>query len=107
MPGGLYGLGRAFYQYLSDNGTNYQVAITIDDAVAGGFGSAIVYGSLPTYPRGWKMRHVYGVSGTGIRTKVPCATTVLTIYQTGGTFSKNSVSFNTEGQIGEKRTAKS
>ncbi len=103
----LYGLSRAFYSYTSDNGTAYQVAITADDASAGAFGSAVVYGSLPTLPRGWKMRHVYGVSGTGIRTKIPCGLPANTNYVSGGTFTKHAVSFTTEGQIGEKRTAKS
>ncbi len=103
----LYGLTRHFYSYTSDNGTAYQVAITDNDAVAGAFGSAIVYLSLPPLPRGWKMRHVYGVSGTGIRTKVPCSLPANTNYVSGGTFTKNAVSFTTEGQIGEKRTAKS
>ena len=105
---GLYGLGRNFYKYTSDNTTDYQVAITNDDASAGGFGAAVAYGSLPVYPRGWKMRHGYGVSGTGIRTKIPLNAPSNAIYVgTTTTFTKNAVSFAVEGLIGEKRTAKS
>jgi len=104
----LYGLSRVFAGYTSDNGTQYQVAITLDDSTAGGF-SIVPYGSLPSLPRGWKMRKVYGVSSTGIRTKVPVATPTTALYTAGGAFTKGpgSVSFNTEGIIGEKRTAKS
>ena len=47
----LYGLNRDFYAYISDNGTTYQVALTADYAVAGGFGSAVAYGTNPVFPR--------------------------------------------------------
>lgn len=108
MATNLYGLNRAFYSYTSDNGTSYQVALTADDASAGGFGAAIAYGSLPTYPRGWKLRKAYGLAAGPIRTKIPLNAPSNGIY-TGGTttFTKHAVTFNVEGIIGEKRTAKS
>lgn len=102
----LYGLDRKFFGYTSDNGTVYQVAITTDDASAGGFGSAIDYGSLPVFPRGWKMRIQYGVNGAN-RTKTPVSSPGATQWVAPSTFSKHSVVFNAEGCIGEKRTAKS
>jgi hypothetical protein len=103
----LYGLQRGFYGYLGDNGTLYQVAITVDDANAGGF-SAVTYGANPSLPRGWKMRHCYGVNGA-LRTKTPVASPAETLYTDGGTFTKgpSSTSFTVQGIIGEKRTAKS
>ena len=105
MPG-LYGLSRSFYAYKSDNGTQYQVALTNDDAAAGGFGSAIAYGSKPVFPRGWKMRIQYG-SNMDVRTKTPVADPASSQWTAPSTFSKNSVTFSAEGCIGEKRTAKS
>jgi hypothetical protein len=110
MAGGLYGLARHFYAYVSDDTTTYQVALTDDDAVAGGFGTAISYGSLPVFPRGWKMRLQYGVGTVGgnpVRTKTPVASPVATQWTAPSTFSKKSVTFTAEGCIGEKRTAKS
>jgi hypothetical protein len=104
----LYGLNRGFYAYASDNGTTYQVAITADDASAGSFGAAVAYGANPVYPRGWKMRHCYGISSGGVRTKIPLNSLANTIYAgSATTFTKHSVSFTVEGIIGEKRTAKS
>jgi hypothetical protein len=105
---GIYGLGRGFYAYTSDNTKQYQVAITIDDALAGGF-SATTYGTLPAMPRGWKMRKVYGVSSGGFRTSTPVATPTTTLYTSGGTFVKGaaSTSFTSQGIVGEKRSAKS
>lgn len=102
----LYGLTRNFYAYTSDNTTQYQVALTDDDAVAGGFGDAVPYGTFPVFPRGWKMRLQYGKFGT-IRTKTPVADPTSTQWTAPSAFTKKTVVFTAEGSIGEKRTAKS
>jgi hypothetical protein len=103
----LYGLGRGFYAYVSDDGNTYQVAITANDASTGGFGAAVAYGSLPVYPRGWKMRVQYGLSSGGIRTKWPVATTGTQWASPVNTTAKNGIAFVPQGSVGEKRTAKS
>jgi len=103
----LYGLNRNFYAYISDNGTTYQVALTADDAVAGGFGSPVAYAANPVYPRGWKMRIQYGVNGTYGRTKTPVSSPSGSQWTAPSTFSKHGQTFAAEGCIGEKRTAKS
>lgn len=103
----LYGLSRNFYAYISDNGTTYQVAVTDNDAAAGGFGSPVAYGSLPVYPRGWKMRKQYGISSGNGRTKTPVADPASAQWTAPSTFLKHGATFAAEGSIGEKRTAKS
>ena len=103
----LYGLNRNFYAYISDNGTTYQVALTADDAVAGGFGSAVAYGINPVFPRGLKMRIQYGINATYGRTKTPVANVGSAQWTAPSTFTKKSQTFTAEGCIGEKRTAKS
>lgn len=100
-----YHLGRGCYAYVSDDGNTYQVGTSNDNAGAGGF-SAAAPGDNPTYPRGWKMRHVYGVDADGNRTKLPIGTPTNSLFLDGGTFDKNGVSFTVEGKIGEKRTNK-
>ena len=104
---GLYGLGRNFYAYFSDTGTTYQVAITNDDAAAGDFGSPVTPGTYPSLPRGWRMRIQYGVSSTGIRTKIPVASYASTGWVEPAPFTKNSVTFNPEGSRGEQRYTRS
>ena len=103
----LYGLNRNFYAYTGDDTTVYQVALTADDASAGGFGSPVAYGVNPVFPRGWKMRIQYGINATYGRTKTPVADASSTQWTAPSTFTKHSQSFNAEGCIGEKRTAKS
>jgi hypothetical protein len=103
---GLYGLGRAFYAYTSDDTNVYEVALTNDDAAAGGFGSAVPQGTNPVYPRGWRMRKCYGVTDAGVRTKTPLNANTNTNYTAGGTFTKKDTEFTVEGIIGEKRTAR-
>lgn len=103
----LYGLTRNFYAYISDDGNTYQVAITDDDASAGGFTSPVAPGTNPVYPRGWRMRKMYGLSSGGIRTKTPVASPFSTQWTAPTTFPKKGVTFNAEGAIGERRTTKS
>lgn len=103
----LYGLSRDFYAYISDDGTTYQVAITNDDAVAGGFGTSITPNSLSGYPRGWRMRKQYGQSVSNGRTKTPVADRTSSQWTAPSTFTKHSITFIAEGSIGERRTTKS
>jgi len=98
----LYGLTRNFYPYTSDNGNLYQVALTTDDAAAGGFGDPEPAGTNPTFPRGWKMRIQYGVNGA-TRTKTPVATPALEQWTAPTTFTKKAVVFQTQGCRGEQR----
>lgn len=100
-----YGLQRGAYEYQSDDGNTYQVGLSEVNGTQGDFATATV-GALPGYPRGWVMRHVYGVSSTGARNKLPCSNTGHTGFLSGGSFTKNGVAFTIEGKIGEKRTNK-
>lgn len=103
----LYGLGRNFYAYLSDDGNTYQVAITNDDATAGGFATAVVPGLYPPLPRGWRMRILYGVNGSVGRTKIPVASASLSQWTTPASFTKHSQTFEPEGARGEHRFTRS
>lgn len=103
----VYGLNRDFFGYVADDGNPYQVALTVDDAAAGVFGVPVAIGVYPPLPRGWRMRKIYGKSSTGILTKIPVQDQTGTLWTSGGSFTKHSVSFDCEGKIGEKRTLKS
>lgn len=98
----LYGLTRHFYQYLSDDGDVYQVALTDDDAAAGTFGSPVAANTNPPLPRGWKMRIMYGVNGTS-RTKTPMASPAQSDWVTPSAFTKKAVVFAAQGARGECR----
>jgi hypothetical protein len=106
MPG-LYGLTRDFYAYISDDTNTYVVALTDNDAVSGGFGDAVAANAYPGYPRGWKMRIQYGVSGDGIRTKIPVSDPTSAIWTSPSEFTKNAIEFVAEGSRGEKRFTRS
>jgi len=103
----LYGLSRNFYAYTSDDGTDYQVALTVDDAAAGGFGSSVNPGVNPGFPRGWRMRIQYGTNATYGRTKTPVKDPASTQWTAPSSFSKHSQTFVAEGCIGEKRINRS
>jgi|ERR1035437_137474 hypothetical protein len=97
--------------YNSDAGGPYNVAISVPNKTAGSFNNAAP-GAQTNYPRGWKMRHVYGLSvGTVNEShKLPIASAANALYQSGGNFSiayiPGSVNFTVQGKIGEKRTNK-
>jgi hypothetical protein len=95
------GLARDFYAYHSDDGNVYNVATDVDNGAANG-ATSVAPGANPTFPRGWVMRHVYG-NASGVRTKLPILLPTNTLYTSGGTFSKASLTFTVEGKIGEKR----
>jgi len=93
-----------FYNYASDDTTIYIVKLSDAVATEGGFGAQVSPSSGKVWPFGAKnLRHVYGVSSTGKRAKLPCGDAGNANYIGGGSFSLHGVSFNTEGQIGEKR----
>lgn len=98
---------RHFYAYVSDDGNTYQIATTDVNAAAGGFGSPLLPGAFPTYPRGWKVRIAYGaaISGGGAiaRTSIPIATPTLFASAGGTSFSKYGISYGINGLRGENR----
>jgi len=99
------GLARAWGAYVSDDGNTYNVGVSVDNESAGGL-SASTAGANPAYPRGFVMRHVYGVASDGTRTKVPCGEPSTALYVSGTSFSKGGKTFTVEGRIGEKRSYK-
>ncbi len=100
-------MDRSFYAYISDDGNTYQVGTTIENGTTANGATPVTYGANPVYPRGWKMRHLYGINA-GLRTKAPIFDPSNAKW-TGGTtsFTKNSTSYSIEGRVGEKRFAKS
>ena len=106
MAGPAQNLARAFYEYLSDDGNTYQVATTQQNGTAQGATPATA-GANPTYPRGWKMRHVYGLDSDGNRTKLPVFLPSDGIFLgITATFGKNTKTYTVEGKIGEDRFIK-
>jgi len=101
MPGVL-GL-RSLYTYLSDSGEEYFVVLDTSIGEAGGFSPAPSDAPGGTYPRGWKMRHVYGEQDDGTRMKLPVTGPDNSLYVNGGTFSCQGFSWTVRGRIGEKR----
>lgn len=93
-----------FYGYTSDDGNDYSVKLSAEVAAAGGFGTAIAASSLPGWPYGPKnMRHVWGISVAGKRTRLPCKTGANATFVGGGTFTVHSVVYTVQGAIGEAR----
>jgi hypothetical protein len=111
MPAPVYGLTRDFYSYKSDDTNNYTVATTDGNAAAQTAPpSPINPGSLAAYPRGWRMRKVYGavvVSGVLYRTHIPILDPTDILWTGAGTtFVKGGSTFVVEGRIGETREYK-
>jgi hypothetical protein len=106
MPGALWSMALAVYS--SDSGSNYNVGVSDGNFNAGGFTLAAA-GSQITYPKPWRMRHVWGFqqSENGpSRHKLPCAqlgVTFLTALVFSINYTGGSVAFSTFGRIGEKR----
>ncbi len=111
MPAPVFDLHRGFYQYTSDDTTDYELATTVGNANAQTTpGTKIPPGTNPTFPRGWVPRIIYGEytdSGVVYRTKVPFFDPTDPIWLgTVLVFTKGGQTFNTMGHIGEKRTYK-
>ena len=100
-----YHLDRGYAAYVSDDGNTYNIGTTNDNIDANS-ATAVAADANPAYPRGFVMRHVYGVASTGKRTKLPILDPTNELWTTGTTFSKNAVSYDVQGRIGEKRTRK-
>lgn len=101
------GVGQTFklYQYFSDDTKVYQVKLSEDDAGSGGFGLAS--GTEPIWPFHNKhMRHVWGRTSDGKRTRLPCADQSNTLFTTGGSFTLQGRPYTVYGQIGEFRDAR-
>ena len=97
-------LGRGFYAYISDDSNTYQIGTTAENGTNVNDATPVPAGTNPSYPRGWKMRHVYGLSEAGNRTKVPIFDPTNGLWLgTTTTFSKNGVSYTVEGKAGEDR----
>jgi len=93
-----------FYAYISDDGELYSVKMSAAVAAEGGFTQLDDPKSEPGWPYGPKnMRHVWGVSDTGKRTRLPLALNNNSKYVSGGTFSLHGTSYQIQGAIGEHR----
>ena len=100
------GLGDIFnfYQYGSDSTALYAIKLSALDATVGGFTTIVDPTSTAVWPYGAKnMRHIYGKTASGVRTKVPCAYPTNPLYQSGGSFTLRGRAYTVEGCIGEKR----
>lgn len=91
------------YSYGSDDGNVYQIGTTQANGLANG-ATPIVVNSIPSLPRRYYPREVYGIDLTGHRTKVPCFSIAAPLWTTATTFSKNDTSYTIEGRRGERRT---
>lgn len=96
--------------YTSDDTKQYNKGVSSANINPGGFPLSGV-GSAANYPRGWTMRHVYGVTSAGdSRHSLPCASRDNSLFVNGGTFSTpyitGSPGWNVDGKIGEKRANK-
>jgi hypothetical protein len=94
----------SFYGYSSDNGHTYAIKLSTLVATQGGFGSTVDPNTTPPFPYGPKnVRHVWGKSSTGKRTRLPISTASFGLYVSGGTFTLGAGSYDVEGAIGEAR----
>jgi len=90
------------YTYNSDHlSTAFIVGLSTLVAAAGGFVGAA---GLTNYPRGWKMRRVYGINVNNQHASIPVGSAANGLY-TGATtsFTIHSDSYLLQGRIGEKR----
>lgn len=95
-----------FYAYLSDDGDQYNIKLSSTIASQGGFGSAVAPLSNPIWPfKARNLRHVWGKATDGHRTKCPCYSSTVSLFDTGGTFTTKAGTYTVTGAIGEKRKA--
>jgi hypothetical protein len=100
------GVGDAFkfYEYISDNGNTYSLKLSALVAVAGGFGTIADPNATPPFPYGPKnVRHVWGKSSAGKRTRLPIKNSGDSLFVSGGSFSLAGGTYIVEGCIGEAR----
>lgn len=96
-------LGRAWYEYDSDNGKQYSIATTIENGNAN-HATPIPEGLFPTLPRGWKPRVVYGDAGIYGKTKVPVLSVTNALWVGPQTaFFKDGTLYDVTGARGERR----
>lgn len=88
------------YNYFSDDGNTYGVGLSSLVAAQGLFTAGA--GGVINYPRGWKMRRVYGVNGAN-HSSIPVSGNTAAPFVSGGSFSLHGTSYTIEGRIGEKR----
>src|SRR6266540_3146739 len=93
-----------YYGYQSDDTQTYVVKLAAGTGTAGGFTEVTDPLSLGQYPYGPKnMRHVWGVSSTGKRARLPIKGPDTALFISGGTFALHSVTYTVQGAIGEAR----
>lgn len=95
-------LTRGFFAYKSDDGTTYNIGTTLANGSAQS-ATPVAAGANPAYPRGFKVRHVFGKSSGGLKTRIPVLDPAATMWTAGGSVTKDSVTYTVEGKIGEKR----
>lgn len=101
----LYGLSRNHYQYTGDDGSDYVVGTTDDNAAVQAASPISPAGQAPL-PRGWKPRHVIGRSIDGQVTRVPVFNESSSLWGADASFTKNGIAFDVQSRIGELRTLK-
>lgn len=93
-----------FAKYISDDGNEYAVKLSLNVASEGGFTGPFSPLTNKVWPYHAKnMRHVYGKDGDGHVTRLPLADQGNSKYVSGGTFTIGARSYTIEGAIGEKR----
>jgi hypothetical protein len=92
-----------FFTYNSDNGQTYTVGLSALVAAVSNF--QLATSLLINYPRGWKMRRVYGRTADGLfHASVPVSSISDGLW-TGSTtsFLLHGTTYYAQGRIGEKR----
>lgn len=93
-----------FYSFVGEDENNYCIKLSDAVAAVGGFSNQVSPRTVPPWPfHARNLRHVYGKSASGSRTRVPIHDASVTIFISGGSFTLHGVSYDTEGAIGEKR----
>lgn len=97
----------AVFEYKSDDGNTYYVGLSVSVGLTAGFNLAPA-GALPNYPRGWKMRRVYGKENGGYsHSSMPVPDASYAAFS-GAPYSwtTHGVTYNAQGRVGEKRTSR-
>jgi hypothetical protein len=94
---------NAFYAYTSDDLNAYQIRTRAALGTADG-ATPITVGSIPTIPKGYHPRHVWGKESGGTRKKLICMSQADPLYtDPGQSFSVDGKTWVVEGRIGERR----
>lgn len=95
-----------YYEYHSDDGNTYNVKLSLLIGAAGGFNVATSPLSNPGYPYNpGNMRHLWGVSSEGKRSRLPVANSLSSLFVEGGSWSMHGQTYVSQGAIGERRVA--